>query len=94
MSRFPTFMKNKYVFTAVLFLLYALFLDDVDIFSIVRYNNKLAQLEKSKGKVELQLEETKVTLEELKNISGKERYARERKFFKKDYEDIFVITYE
>jgi cell division protein DivIC len=82
------------VFTAVLFLLYALFLDDVDIFSIVRYNNKLAQLEKSKGQVELQLEETKVTLEELKNISGKERYARERKFFKKDNEDIFVITYE
>ncbi len=94
MKRIPSFLKNKFIFTGILFVMYALFLDDMDIFSILRYQNKLSQLEQNKLELELQLEETKQTLEELKNLSGKERYAREKKFFKKDDEDIFVISFE
>jgi len=37
--------------------------------------------------------ETDKSLNDLKTIGGKERYAREKKFFKKDNEEIFVITY-
>ena len=90
MDKIPSFLKNKFVYTGILFAMYAMFLDDMDVFSIVRYQNKLEQLAESKVNLERQLEETKETLEELKNLSGKERYARERKYFKKDDEDIFV----
>jgi|TARA_R110000737_G_scaffold104095_1_gene137272 cell division protein DivIC len=93
MKRFYPILKNKYVFTGILFLLYALFLDDMDIFSIVRQTKKLNQIEASREEVKLKLSETEASLEDLKTLSGKERYAREHKFFKKDDEDIFVITY-
>jgi cell division protein DivIC len=77
-----------------MFFLYALFLDDMDIFSIYRQTKKRNQLEASKEDVQLKLKDTEKTLSELKNLYGKERFAREKKFFKKDDEDIFVITYE
>lgn len=94
MKRFYPILKNKYVFTGILFALYALFLDDMDIFSIVRQSRKLNQIETSREEVKAKLNETRACLEDLKTLSGKERYAREKKFFKKDNEDIFVITYE
>ncbi|MFA7273810.1 MAG: hypothetical protein WC044_08070 [Crocinitomicaceae bacterium] len=94
MKRFYPYLKNKFIFTGILFLLYALFLDDMDVFSMVRHTRKLNQIEASREEVKAKLADTEKTLEELKTLSGKERYARENKFFKKDNEDIFVITYE
>ena len=78
----------------MVFLLYSLFLDDVDIFSIVRQSKKLNQQEKAKIEIQKKLTETEKTLNELRYLNGKEKFAREKKFFKKDDEDIFVITYE
>lgn len=75
-------------------MIYTLFLDDVDIFTIVRQNMKLSTLEKEKKGILNQLTDTKETLQKLENITGLERYAREKKLFKKDDEDIFVISYE
>ncbi|MBU2018121.1 MAG: septum formation initiator family protein [Bacteroidetes bacterium] len=88
------YLKNKYIFTFLVFMLYALFLDDVDIFSIVRQSRKLNQQEKAKVEIAKKLKETEETLKELRYLSGKEKFAREKKFFKRDNEDIFVITYE
>lgn len=94
MKKFYPFLKNKYIFTGILFLLYAVFLDDMDIFSMVRQTKKLNQIEASREEVKTKLSETEASLKDLKTLSGKERYAREKKFFKKDDEDIFVITYD
>lgn len=94
MKRFYPYLKNKYIFTGILFVLYAVFLDDMDIFSMIRQTRKLNQIEASREEVKVKLVETEKTLEDLKTLSGKERYAREKKFFKKDDEDIFVISYE
>lgn len=75
-------------------MLYALFLDDMDIFSIYRHKKKLNQQEASKVEIQKKLIETEQTLKDLRYLSGKEKYAREKKYFKKDDEDIFVISYE
>jgi len=40
------------------------------------------------------LKQTKSTLSKLKNINYLEAFARSKKFFKKNDEEIFVITYE
>lgn len=66
----------------------------MDIFSIYRQSKKLDQQEASKIEIQKKLKETEVTLKELRYRSGKEKFAREKKFFKKDDEDIFVISYE
>ena len=71
-----------------------LFLDDIDIFTIINQNNKLSHLEESKSEVSEKLALTKLTLKKLKYTSELENFAREEKLFKRDNEEIFVISYE
>lgn len=92
--KIPTYLKNKYAITIGIFVVYTLFLDDVDVFTIVRQNSKLSSLEEQKIQTQRQLSQTRETLDKLDNISGLEKYAREKKLFKLDDEDIFVISYE
>ena len=92
--KIPKYLRNKYAIAIGLFVIYTLFLDDVDVFTVIRQNSKLSELEEQKVITQRQLEETRETLDKLESISGLERYAREKKLFKKDDEDIFVIYYE
>lgn len=88
------YFKNKFILTTCLFFVYILFLDDIDIFTIVNQIQKRNRLEESKIEVAEKLEKTQGTLKKLKYQSELESYAREEKLFKKDNEDIFVISYE
>ena len=86
--------RNKYLLAFTIFLLYNLFLDDIDVFTIVSQNRRLSKLKADNSEVSLKLKDTKQTLRELRHGYALERYAREEKLFKKDDEDIFIITYE
>jgi len=88
------YFKNKFVFTGVFFIVYSLFLDDNDLFSMISHQSKLNKLEASKEEISHKLKQTRFTLDQLKYTSELERYAREEKFFKKVDEDIFVVSYE
>jgi cell division protein DivIC len=94
MKNLPAFVKNKYFVTSLAFAIYFLFLDDLDIITIINQKGKLSKLESQRNILAEDLKETKNTLRKLKNINYLESYARSQKFFKKDDEDIFVITYE
>jgi len=94
MKKYAKYFKNKFIFTTCLFFVYILFLDDVDIFTIINQNRKLSHLEESKIEISEKLHKTKATLKELRYSSNLESYAREEKLFKKDDEDIFIISYE
>lgn len=93
MKRFKHF-KNKYVITAIIFVVYILFLDDVDVFNIVRQEVKLNKLQNEKEVLHEKFIETKTVLDQLDNREALERFAREKKLFKRDNEDIFVIVNE
>lgn len=94
MKKVVPYLKNKFILTTVIFLVYTLFLDENDLFTIIRHNRKLKQLELAKQDVSQDLVKARKTLNELTSKSQLERYAREEKFFKKDDEDIFVIFEE
>jgi cell division protein DivIC len=94
MKRVPDWLKNKYAYATVIFFLYVLFLDDMDIFTMVKYNGRLRNLEASKEKLSVDLRESRILLKKLRNSYELENFAREKKFFKKDNEEIFVITYQ
>ena len=91
MKKLLPYLKNKFILATVIFLVYALFLDENDLFTMIRHNRKLNQLEMAKQEVSRDLKKSQKTLRELNSKSELERYAREEKFFKKDDEDIFVI---
>ncbi len=78
----------------MVFAIYVLFLDDVDVFTIIRQEIKLNKLQEEKEEVLTKYEKTKSTLDQLDNLESLEKYAREEKMFKKDDEDIFVIVEE
>lgn len=94
MKKVLPYLKNKFVLASTLFIVYTMFLDEYDIFTILVENKKLNKLEAEKADTNRKLEETKHTITRLKHKSEVERFAREKKYFKKDDEDVFVIFYE
>jgi len=94
MKKYLLYFKNKYILTITLFTIYFLFLDDVDIFTVINHNYKLHNLEEAKIETTVNLENTKKLLYRMRYSSELESFAREEKLFKKDNEDIFVISYE
>ncbi|HBW86670.1 MAG TPA: hypothetical protein DEF82_08025 [Crocinitomicaceae bacterium] len=89
-----SYLKNKYIIASTLFCFYALFLDDYDIFTIITQKNRLTAIENKKKEVDNNLKQTKETLSKLQSMENVEHYARSVKFFKKENEEIFVITNE
>ena len=94
MIKIPKYLKNKYGLTIFVFLIYVLFLDDLDIFSIISQKQKLNKLEIQRDDMKNQLISTRSTLRKLNKINYLEAYARSEKFFKKENEEIFVISYK
>ena len=94
MMKIPSYLKNKYGLTLFVFLIYVLFLDDLDIFSIISQKQKLNKLEIQRDDMKNQLISTRSTLRKLNKINYLEAYARSEKFFKKENEEIFVISYK
>ena len=94
MIKIPKYLKNKYGLTLFVFLIYVLFLDDLDIFSIISQKQKLNKLEIQRDNMKSQLLSTRATLRKLNKINYLESYARSQKFFKKENEEIFIITYK
>jgi outer membrane PBP1 activator LpoA protein len=76
----------------VIFGLYVLFLDDVDVFSIIRQQVKYNKILTEKVEMQEKLDNTRQILGQLNNLESIEKFAREEKMFKRDDEDIFVIV--
>jgi cell shape-determining protein MreC len=53
---------------------------------------KLNELQLQNQSMKTKLQETKKDLENISDLDNLEAYAREKKFFKRNDEDIFVIT--
>ena len=93
-KRVVKFFRNKYILTITLFTIYALFLDDEDVFSLVSHSRKLNKIHAEQVIMDQKLKETTKVLKELDQKESLECFAREEKLFKKDDEDIFVISYK
>lgn len=62
MKKYLLKFKNKYLLAFTIFFVYNLFLDEVDIFTIISQNRKLSKLRDDKVKLDDQLNDTKATL--------------------------------
>ncbi len=69
-----------------------MFIDDNDIFYIVNQKKKLNELELQNEEMKTKLQITKKDFNKISDLDNLEAYAREKKFFKRYDEDIFVIT--
>jgi len=85
-------LKNKFIITFGIFFFYLILIDDNDIFYIVNQKKKLKELELQNERMKTKLQNTKSELNKISHLDNLEAYAREKKFFKRNDEDIFVIT--
>ncbi|MEX2485624.1 MAG: hypothetical protein WED10_13720, partial [Brumimicrobium sp.] len=61
-------LRNKYILTLVVFAVYMLFLDDVDVFTIAKQEIKLNKLQQEKVEIKEKYLKTKATLDQLDNM--------------------------
>ena len=93
LDHIPSWLKNKYIVTVLVFSVWLLFFDDRDIITThFKYNRELRQLEQSRDYYLQQIEATKKELDDFKqNPAMLEKYAREKYWMKKDNEDLFIL---
>ena len=85
-------VKNKYVLSIVVFIVWMTFFDRNDFISQYSYKQELNKLEVDKEYYILQIEENKKSIFELmSDPANLEKFAREKYHMKKDEEDVFLI---
>ena len=95
MKRIPSWLKNKYVLSIIVFIVWMLFFDRNDFISQYSYRQDLKKLETDKDYYKQQIEQNKTDTKELmSDPKHLEKFARERYLMKKDNEDIFLIVYD
>lgn len=92
-DRLPAWMKNRYVITILVFLIWIILLDPNNIISRVREIRALHRLEREKQYYLERIEEDRRKLNELRTSNENlEKYAREQYRMKKPDEDLFIIV--
>jgi cell division protein DivIC len=92
-DRLPPWMRNRYMITILIFILWLLLLDPNNLISRVRELNTRNRLIREKEYYMGRIEEDKRKLEELRtNNDNLEKFAREQYHMKKPDEDLFIIV--
>ena len=90
----PGLVRNKYFLTTLVFIVWMSFFDSNDFYRQYKVYQKYRELS-SEARRRMKLnEETRYSLELLKDKKHLEQFAREEYYFKKPNEDIFVIVEE
>jgi cell division protein FtsB len=93
--RIPPLLRNFYVVTGLVFLLWMLLLDPNDLITRFRLAARLRALEREKEYYQEKIKEVEKDRQELFGDNASiEKFARERYLMKKESEDVFVIVEE
>jgi cell division protein DivIC len=88
-------LRNKYILTALLFLVWLLLFDQNNLTERKKMSREYNQLLEEREYYQKKIEEDRKRIEELKTDNDNlEKFAREQYLMKKDNEDIFVIVDE
>ena len=91
-ERVLPYLKNKYIVSVVIFLVWMLFFDRNDFISQYSYHKELNKLMEDKAYFQGQIEENKRSIHELmSDPANLEKFAREKYHMKKPDEDVFLI---
>jgi cell division protein DivIC len=90
----PKILKNKYLITAISFLIWMLFFDERDLITThIKQPEELRKLRQSEKYYQGEIASTRSELEGLKSKPADvEKYAREKYHMKRDNEDLFLIN--
>ena len=75
-------------------LLYILILHETDIVTLIKRNERVSLLEEEIDRKKQGIEELKISINQLEDLRSLEKYARENHYFKKEDEDLFILSFE
>jgi len=91
-ERIPPFMRNKYILTIIIFLIWIVLLDSNSLISRRKEMKNLRKLRADKEYYVQRIEEDKRKLHELKTDDRNlEKFAREQYRMKKADEDLYIV---
>jgi len=94
-DKVPSWLKNRYAFTSIAFVIWMLFFDTNDVFMLYKLKSELTTIATEKEYFDKRIKETRSDLDNLLNDNDKlEKFAREKYLMKNDDEEIFVIVME
>jgi len=92
-SKYGAMLRNKYVLTTLIFLIWLLLFDQNNLNERRKNSSEYNQLLEEKDYYQKKIEEDRKRIQELKtNNENLEKFAREQYLMKKDNEDIFIIV--
>ena len=95
LQKIPSFLKNKYFLTLLVFLGWLIFFDNNSLINQFKQNSNLRALERDKQYYLDEIDkDRKATHELMTNKPNLEKFGREQYKMKKDNEDIFIIVDE
>jgi cell division protein FtsB len=90
--KIPHWLRNKYVFTGIIFLAWLLLFHNVDVMYVWSMRSELKQMKQQCEEYEIKNAAAHEALHDLNhNMQSLEKFAREHYFMKKDNEDVFVV---
>jgi len=75
-------------------LLYILILHETDIVTLIKRNERVSLLEEEIDRKKQGIEDLKISINQLEDLRSLEKYARENHYFKKEDEDLFILSFE
>lgn len=93
-NRIIKWLSNRYLIVLLAFGVWMLFFDANSLLVHRELNKEIKELEKNQSYFNEEISTDNKFLENLKDTSHIEKYAREKYYFKKENEDIFIIEFE
>ena len=91
-QKLPAPLRNKYLITFIVFLVWIFFIDKFDIITQIKMNKEFKQLKQQQEFYKEEIEKDSTRIYNLNNNpEEQERFARERFLMKKENEDLFII---
>ncbi len=91
-SKIPAPLKNKYLITIILFVIWIVILDDYNLIHQKKITNEIKKMQTQKKFYLKEIEKDSIELHQLQhNPEAQEKFAREKFLMKKENEDIFII---
>ena len=92
MEKLYKIIKNKYIISTALMLFYILLLHNTDLASLNKRKRRVRHLKLEIVQKKKKIEALKFALAELEDNNSLQKFAREKYYFKKDSEDLFILS--
>lgn len=92
-NRLPKFLKNKFFWTGIIFIVWIVYFDNNNLISIFKNKKELKELKVEKNFYKQQISKDSAEYQLLiSDTFALEKIAREKYQMKKDNEDVYVIV--